>query len=87
LGDEVFFFDIFIIFLKFIIFLFYRSTKLFLDWTSQLNHVKTTPTRFNFKFMLGKEYDKKKLQDWPIKSLFGIVVAVAVQSNFHLKMH
>jgi hypothetical protein len=37
--------------------------------------------------MLGKEYDKKKLQDWPIKSLFGIVVAVAVQSNFHLKMH
>jgi hypothetical protein len=38
--------------------------------------------------MLGKESDKKKkLQDWPTKSLFGIVVAVAVQSTFHLEMH
>jgi hypothetical protein len=37
--------------------------------------------------MLGKESDKKKLQDWPPKSLFGIVVAVAVQNTFHLKIH
>jgi len=78
LGDKVFF----------LIFFFYFYRSIFLDWTNQLNHVKTTPTRFNFKFMLGKESDKKKkLQDWPTKSLFGIVVAVAVQSTFHLEMH
>jgi hypothetical protein len=44
------------------IYFFYWSIELFLNWLSQLNHIKPTPIYFNFKFEISRKLNKKVSQ-------------------------